>query len=96
MTGNLEIAFGLAEMSEQPKRVIMKCVSPLTPREMEILQLVVSGKTNKAIADRVCVSPKTVEFHLSNIYDKIGVRTRLLAGVWAVQQGLPVKKIISG
>ena len=73
----------------------MKGVYPLTPRETEILQLVISGQSNKAIADKICVSPKTVEFHLDNIYKKIGVSTRLLAGVWAVKQGLPVEKSIA-
>jgi len=66
----------------------MKDLTSLTPRELEILQLVIIGKTNKAIAGEIYVSEKTVEFHLDNIYTKIGVRTRLLAGVWAIQQGL--------
>lgn len=44
----------------------------LTPREIEILRLVLVGKTNKAIADEVYVSKKTVEFHLDHIYTKIG------------------------
>ena len=66
----------------------MKTLSSLTPREFEILRLVVAGYTNKAIAAEICISEKTVEFHLDNIYKKIGVRTRLMAGVWAIQQGL--------
>ena len=60
----------------------------LTPREQEILQLVIAGKTNKAIAQEISVSMKTVEFHLANIYSKIGTRTRVLAGIWAVRNGL--------
>ena len=60
----------------------------LTPRELEILQLVVAGYTNKAIAAEIFISEKTVEFHLDNIYSKIGVRTRLMAGMWALQQGI--------
>jgi DNA-binding NarL/FixJ family response regulator len=66
----------------------MKALSNLTPREMEILQLVLAGYTNKAIAAEIFISEKTVEFHLDNIYRKIGVRTRLLAGIWALQQGI--------
>jgi DNA-binding NarL/FixJ family response regulator len=68
----------------------MKTLSNLTPRELEILQLVVTGYTNKAIAAEIYISEKTVEFHLDNIYTKIGVRTRLMAGIWAMQQGLLV------
>ena len=60
----------------------------LTPRELEILQLVLVGKTNKAIAGEIDISEKTVEFHLDNIYSKIGTRTRLLAGIWAMQHGI--------
>jgi DNA-binding NarL/FixJ family response regulator len=66
-------------------------LSDLTPREMEILQLVLAGRTNKAIAAELYVCEKTVEFHLDHIYTKIGVRTRILAGVWALQQGLEVE-----
>ena len=66
----------------------MTTLSSLTPRELEILELVVAGYTNKAIAAEIFISEKTVEFHLDNIYTKIGVRTRLMAGVWALQHGL--------
>jgi len=66
----------------------MESLSDLTPRETEILQLVIVGYTNKAIARDIQISEKTVEFHLDHIYTKIGVRSRLLAGVWAVQRGL--------
>ena len=64
----------------------MATLMDLTPREMEILQLVLAGRTNKAIAAQICVSEKTVEFHLNRIYNKIGMRTRMLAGMWAMQQ----------
>ena len=63
-------------------------VSDLTPREMEILQLLIAGYTNKAIAHEIHISRKTVEFHLDHIYTKIGARTRLMAGVWAVRHGI--------
>ena len=68
--------------------VTMATLSNLTSRELEILQLLLAGYTNKAIAAQICISEKTVEFHLDNIYTKIGVRTRLMAGVWALQQGI--------
>ena len=68
----------------------MANLSDLTPRELEILQLVIAGKTNKAIAGEIYISVKTVEFHLDHIYTKIGGRTRLMAGVWAMQHGIDV------
>jgi DNA-binding NarL/FixJ family response regulator len=69
----------------------MAALSDLTPREMEILQLVLAGQTNKAIAATFYISEKTVEFHLDRIYTKIGMRTRMLAGIWAMKQGLTVE-----
>jgi DNA-binding NarL/FixJ family response regulator len=66
----------------------MASLADLTPRELEILQLVLAGRTNKAIAKEIYISKKTVEFHLDHIYTKIGVRSRMLAGIWAIQQGL--------
>jgi DNA-binding NarL/FixJ family response regulator len=66
----------------------MATLSNLTPREMEILQLVLKGWTNKSIAAAFDISEKTVEFHLGRLYTKIGVRTRMLAGIWAMQQGI--------
>jgi DNA-binding NarL/FixJ family response regulator len=72
-------------------------LADLTPRELEILQLVIAGKTNKGIAGEIRISAKTVEFHLDNIYRKIGVRTRLMAGIWAIQHGMQVTaKLIPG
>lgn len=59
----------------------------LTPREIEILQLLMEGKSNKEIANGLCVCEKTVEFHLSNLYSKIGTTTRTEAVVWALRQG---------
>jgi len=69
----------------------MTTLSDLTPRELEILQLVLAGYTNKAIAAEIFISEKTVEFHLDNLYTKIGVRTRMLAVIWALQNGIDVK-----
>lgn len=69
----------------------MASLSDLTARETEILQMIIAGKANKDIAGDMRITEKTVEFHLDHIYTKIGVRTRLLAGVWALQQGLEVE-----
>lgn len=69
----------------------MASLCDLTARETEILQMIIAGKANKDIAGDMRITEKTVEFHLDHIYTKIGVRTRLLAGVWALQQGLEVE-----
>ena len=49
----------------------------LTPRELEILSAVVAGYSNKEIAEYLKISEDTVKHHLSNIFDKLGVSTRL-------------------
>ena len=69
----------------------MSTLADLTPRELEVLQLLLAGKTNKEIALEIAISAKTVEFHLDNIYTKLGVRSRMRAGVWAMQQGLEIE-----
>ena len=69
----------------------MATLADLTPREEEILRLVLAGQTNRAIAAEICISEKTVEFHLDKIYTKIGMRTRMLAGMWAMRQGIGTK-----
>jgi DNA-binding NarL/FixJ family response regulator len=71
----------------------MASLSDLTPRELEILQLVLTGKTNKAIAREICISERTVEFHLDHIYTKIGARSRTMAGIWAIEQRLGARPV---
>jgi DNA-binding NarL/FixJ family response regulator len=66
----------------------MANLSDLTPREMEVLQLILEGGTNKSIASQLRISKKTVEFHLDNLYTKIGARTRVRVAIWAVGQGI--------
>jgi two-component system, NarL family, response regulator len=77
----------------------MATLSDLTPRELEVLQLVLAGWTNKAIAAEIHICEKTVEFHLDNVYTKIGMRTRTLACLWAVHHGvstLEAEKTLAG
>jgi DNA-binding CsgD family transcriptional regulator len=60
----------------------------LTARELEILTLVATGKTNRAIANDLVISEKTVARHLSNIFDKIGVSSRSAVTAFAYEHGL--------
>jgi len=62
----------------------------LTPRELEIVSAVVAGFANKEIAEHFKISEDTVKHHLSNIFDKLGVSTRLELALFAVNQGLPL------
>jgi DNA-binding CsgD family transcriptional regulator/tetratricopeptide (TPR) repeat protein len=60
----------------------------LTPREMEVLRLVASGKTNRSIARELVLSEKTVARHLSNIFTKLGISSRASATAYLYEHGL--------
>ncbi|MCU0495302.1 MAG: response regulator transcription factor [Chloroflexaceae bacterium] len=60
----------------------------LTAREREILSMVTEGKTNQEIAYALNISEKTVEKHLSEVFSKLDVRSRVKAAVYAVRAGI--------
>jgi DNA-binding NarL/FixJ family response regulator len=57
---------------------------PITERETEIVSLIALGLTNREIAERLVISPKTVEHHVSQILDKLNLRSRTEAAAFAV------------
>ena len=59
----------------------------LTPREMDVIQLLAEGLSNKEIAHLLFISPRTVNFPLDNIYSKLGVSSRTEAAVYALRHG---------
>ena len=61
----------------------------ITPRELEVLELIAAGLSNKEIAERVFVSENTVKTHLSRVFDKLGARRR----TQAVQLGKQLRLI---
>jgi HD-GYP domain-containing protein (c-di-GMP phosphodiesterase class II) len=60
----------------------------LSEREIEVLRLVSRERTNAAIADALGISPKTVERHVTHIYDKLGIATRAGAAIYALENGI--------
>jgi DNA-binding NarL/FixJ family response regulator len=60
----------------------------LTARELEVLALVARGWSNKVIARSLALSDKTVDRHMSNIFDKLGVGSRTAAAAYAIERGL--------
>ncbi len=58
----------------------------LTPREIEVLKLVAAGKTNRAIAEQLVLSDKTVARHVSNIFAKLAVSSRAAATAFAYER----------
>jgi DNA-binding NarL/FixJ family response regulator len=60
---------------------------PLSPRELQILNALATGRSNKQIAQQLCVTSHTVKFHLGRLFDKFGVRTRIQALIVAARMG---------
>ena len=61
---------------------------PLTPREVQVLELLAEGLPNKAIAQRLGISDQTVKFHVSSISGKLGAKNRTDAVRRAARRGL--------
>lgn len=60
----------------------------LTEKECEVIRLIADGLSTRDIASRTHMAERTVEFHISNIYDKLGVTTRPSAVRWAQEHGI--------
>ncbi|OOL29367.1 hypothetical protein GQ85_26435, partial [Rhodococcus rhodochrous] len=60
----------------------------LTAREVEVLRLVARGRSNRQIADELCIAEKTARNHVERVYAKLGVDNRTRAGLAAVDLGL--------
>jgi DNA-binding NarL/FixJ family response regulator len=61
----------------------------LSKREVEIAELVAQGLSNKEIATRAFLSERTIETHVSNILDKLGVNSRVEISSWVVHELTP-------
>src|SRR6201999_73590 len=68
----------------------------LTVREIEVLKLLARGLSNKAIAERLVISPRTAGKHVEHIYLKIDASSRAAAGLFAMQHGLLPETELAG
>ena len=59
----------------------------LSAREIEIIELVAEGLTNQEIADRLTISKRTVDNHVSNVFTKTGSKNRVALLNWAMDNG---------
>jgi DNA-binding NarL/FixJ family response regulator len=76
------------QQPEQAADSSKAAVDELTPREVEVLEQVVTGATNKEIAETLHITENTVKIHLRNILEKLQVQNRIQAAVHAVREGL--------
>ncbi|HYI12232.1 MAG TPA: response regulator transcription factor [Thermoanaerobaculia bacterium] len=70
-------------------RVVALSTTPrLSPREREVLRLVAAGRTNKEIATELHIAERTVKFHVTSLFDKLGAENRAQAVAVASERGL--------
>jgi DNA-binding NarL/FixJ family response regulator len=84
-------AFRLMVVDEDTQSIY----SPLSPRELEVLELVAAGRTNKEIAVQLDISNQTVKNHVSSILRKLAVNDRTQAVVYAMRRGW-IKVVLPG
>jgi DNA-binding NarL/FixJ family response regulator len=89
---SMETAIECALSEEEPSTTTSPSThehpAGLTSREVEVLGLVAAGMTNAQVAQRLFLSPRTVQRHLNSIYHKLGVSSRTAATRFALEHGL--------
>jgi two-component system, NarL family, response regulator YdfI len=86
--GLVVLDLGAIELFSAPEKVSLNPGFSLTPREIEVLMKLGSGLGNKSIAQNLHISEHTVKFHISSIFQKLGVSTRTEAVTVGVRLGL--------
>jgi two-component system nitrate/nitrite response regulator NarL len=80
----------LNELMKQAASVPERKTYGLTPRELEVVTCIVEGCSNKDVAKQFSISEETVKRHLSNIFDKTGISTRLELALFAIAHKLVI------
>jgi HD-GYP domain-containing protein (c-di-GMP phosphodiesterase class II) len=96
--GRLDADAAEAVLGAAGHRVTRRREGPagLTAREVDVLRLLARGMSNREIARRLVIAPKTVGNHVEHIYSKIGASTRATASLFAMQHGLlPEEQLVS-
>ena len=78
----------LSAAGHRPQPRVRDVPGGLTERELEVLRVLVRGASNQAIAERLGISARTVGHHVQHVYQKVGVRSRAAATVWAYENDL--------
>ncbi|MFW3170661.1 ATP-binding protein [Geodermatophilus sp. CPCC 206100] len=81
------VALALGEFPEPGPAPAVAASGPLTPRQREVAGLVAQGLTDRQIAARLVISPRTAESHVEQILTRLGFRSRAEIAAWAVTRG---------
>jgi DNA-binding NarL/FixJ family response regulator len=82
------VAFDALLVAPDERDEEVPLMEPLTPREVQVLELRALGLPNRAIAGRLAISDQTVKFHVASIAGKLGARNRTEAVRLAIRRGL--------
>ncbi len=83
-----QVASKMMNRFRRPPQAAAQPHEDLTDREMEVLKLIALGKSNQEIADDLFIGIKTVKYHLTNLFGKLGVEDRTQAAIYAHRNGL--------
>ncbi|MBB6734870.1 response regulator [Cohnella zeiphila] len=83
-----QVASKMMNRFRKPAQTASQPHEELTEREMEVLQLLAQGKSNQEIADELFIGIKTVKYHMTNLFGKLGVEDRTQAAIYAHRNGL--------
>jgi len=89
--GDFRVGFaveGAHTIKGAPSVVAAASPAGLTPRESEVLRLIAAGQTNREISQHLVLSERTVARHITNIYTKIGARSKAEATAYALRHGM--------
>jgi predicted ATPase/DNA-binding CsgD family transcriptional regulator len=80
------VAVALHESTEGPSPRTEEAQAPLTPRQREVAELVTRGLTDREIAERLVISPRTAESHVEQILTRLGFRSRSEIAAWTAER----------
>jgi DNA-binding NarL/FixJ family response regulator len=83
-----EVVLGHVRRADHEFSAAQNALDELSPRELEVLQLIARGMENAEIAEALGISPRTAKNHVSSILAKLGLPSRLQAAIYAVRHGL--------
>ncbi len=83
-----QVASKMMNRFRRPQQTAAQPHEDLTEREMEVLKLIALGKSNQEIADDLFIGIKTVKYHLTNLFGKLGFEDRTQAAIYAHRNGL--------